>query len=564
MRAGWRLGDGRIECGGCRRADLGDGGHDLRQDPHAADGVVHCLLAVRHGQGRDLGAAPAAVAGDRLLPDGVGDAAPAAVGAGAAGPGPAGRDGGGGRDVHRRGGAGAARRPAATARRCSPASRSRSASRRGSAGAGWPCWPTRPRASLHPFVSRQRRAGQHGHHRRLDRLQRRWPAWATPTSGAARRPPAPAARTPASCCPPCTGSPRWQAVAAGHPPGLGGRGAPARLPERVRLPVQPPPLAQPRHGLLPGAGTRRRARPGPLPRPARHQPPRQDRPRQQPGETRQAWTGPQRPGPGAKPRRSGPVRWIPLSAVCERLRSEGIDVVRVSYPDLIGVDRGRDVLLDELAARVGARPGVLPRRLPHLPDGRRGPGAGRPRAGLPDITRPPRPDTLTDAAVGAGRGLVPRRRDRPGGAPAQESPRDVVRRVAERLAELGLQPVCRSGAGVLPAGAGRRHAGWRRYADAPGNVYVVGRKGDPQGLLLHMLRQLRDAGLRRDRGQPRVLAAASSRSTSTTPTLVDAADRAFRLKSAVQEIARHAACWPRSWPSRSTTRAAPASTCTSR
>jgi glutamine synthetase len=30
---------------------------------------------------------------------------------------------------------------------------------------------------------------------------------------------------------------------------------------------------------------------------------------------------------------------------------------------------------------------------------------------------------------------------------------------------------------------------WQRYANDPGNVYVVGRKGDPQGILLHMLRQ---------------------------------------------------------------------------
>ena len=53
--------------------------------------------------------------------------------------------------------------------------------------------------------------------------------------------------------------------------GSGGRRAPAGLPERVRLPVQPPPLAQPRHGVLPGAGTRRRARPGSLRRHPRHQ-----------------------------------------------------------------------------------------------------------------------------------------------------------------------------------------------------------------------------------------------------------------------------------------------------
>lgn len=32
----------------------------------------------------------------------------------------------------------------------------------------------------------------------------------------------------------------------------------------------------------------------------------------------------------------------------ERLAAEGIDVVRVTYPDLIGTDRARDVLLDHL------------------------------------------------------------------------------------------------------------------------------------------------------------------------------------------------------------------------
>ena len=80
--------------------------------------------------------------------------------------------------------------------------------------------------------------------------------------------------------------------------------------------------------------------------------------------------------------------------------------------------------------------------------------------------------------------------------------------------------------------------GWRRYANELGNVYVVGRKGDPQGLLLHMLRQLRDAGLR-------VTAANHEFSPGQFEInlghseLVDAADRSFRLKSAVQEIARH-------------------------
>lgn len=34
---------------------IGDGRHDLRPDAHAAHGVVHRLLAVRHPEGRRLG-----------------------------------------------------------------------------------------------------------------------------------------------------------------------------------------------------------------------------------------------------------------------------------------------------------------------------------------------------------------------------------------------------------------------------------------------------------------------------------------------------------------------------
>ena len=58
-----------------------------------------------------------------------------------------------------------------------------------------------------PVRDRRRRARQPRHHRRLERLLRPRRAWATPTSGAASGPPAPAGTTPASCCPPSTGSP---------------------------------------------------------------------------------------------------------------------------------------------------------------------------------------------------------------------------------------------------------------------------------------------------------------------------------------------------------------------
>ena len=74
---------GRYKCAACGK-HLGDGRRAVRPQADAADGVVHRLLDVRRAEGRRLRAEPAALAGDRLLPDGVGDAAPAAVGAGAA------------------------------------------------------------------------------------------------------------------------------------------------------------------------------------------------------------------------------------------------------------------------------------------------------------------------------------------------------------------------------------------------------------------------------------------------------------------------------------------------
>ena len=222
--------------------------------------------------------------------------------------------------------------------------------------------------------------------------------------------------------------------------------------------------------------------------------------------------------------------------VAERLQAQGIDMIRVSYPDLIGVDRGRDVLLE-----------VLPSAMEHglafcravyhtSPMGDVVPVEGGLEAGLPDIHVFPDLSSLTslpwepDAAWCIGEACTP------DGEPAPEAPRTVARRVADRFSGLGYTLACGPELEFFLCEQAA-DGSWKRYADDPGNVYVVGRKGDPQGLLLHMLRQLRDAGL-----------AVTAANHEFSPgqfeinlghsDLVDAADRSFRLKSAVQEIAR--------------------------
>jgi len=210
--------------------------------------------------------------------------------------------------------------------------------------------------------------------------------------------------------------------------------------------------------------------------------------------------------------------------------------VRVSYPDLIGVDRGRDVLLEVLPAAMEHGLAFCRAVYHTSPMGDVVPVPGGLDAGLPDIAVYPDLSSLTalpwepHAAWCLGEAFTA------GGEPAPEAPRTVIRRVADRVAGLGYELACGPELEFYLCqqdGDGR----WRRYADDPGNVYVVGRKGDPQGLLLHMLRQLRDAGLA-------VTAANHEFSPGQFEInlghsgLVDAADRSFRLKSAVQEIAR--------------------------
>jgi glutamine synthetase len=225
-----------------------------------------------------------------------------------------------------------------------------------------------------------------------------------------------------------------------------------------------------------------------------------------------------------------------VTAACERLRAQGVDVVRVSYPDLIGVDRGRDVLIDELPGAVDHGLAFCRAVYHTSPMGDVIPVQGGLEAGLPDILVRPELATLSplpwepNVAWCLGEAFTP------DGRRAPEDPREVTRRVARHLTGLGYSLICGPELEFFvcerdPSGA------WQRYADEVGNVYVVGRKGDPRGLLLTMLRLLRDAGLR-------VTAANHEFSPGqfeinlTHSGLTDAADRSFRLKSAVQEIAR--------------------------
>ncbi|KUO09830.1 glutamine synthetase family protein [Streptomyces sp. DSM 15324] len=223
----------------------------------------------------------------------------------------------------------------------------------------------------------------------------------------------------------------------------------------------------------------------------------------------------------------------------ERLAAAGVDVVRVVYPDLIGTDRAREVLLDHLpsACEHGL---AFCRAVYHTtPQGDVVPVAGGLDAGLPDVTVRPDLSTLAvlpwEPGVAACLGEVA---DPATGAPAPESPRDLLRTVLVRCAEQGLRPVVGPELEyfLLEAAPGSP-TGWRRSPETTGAVYTAGLRADPDNHLLRTLRALRDLGLgvvtgnhEFDGGQYEI--------NLTHSAALDAADRAFRFKAAVKELAR--------------------------
>ncbi|MFJ5304375.1 glutamine synthetase family protein [Streptomyces sp. NPDC088350] len=221
----------------------------------------------------------------------------------------------------------------------------------------------------------------------------------------------------------------------------------------------------------------------------------------------------------------------------ERLAADGIDVVRVTYPDLIGTDRARDVLLEELP-RAMEHGLAFCRAVYHTsPQGDVVPVRGGLDAGLPDICVRPDLDTLVplpwEPGVATCLGEV---LDPATGAPAPESPRDLLKTVLARCAEHGLRPVVGPELEYFLCECDDV-GGWRRYASDPGVVYTAGLRADPDNHLLRTLRQVRDLHIgvlsgnhEFDGGQFEINLVHSE--------AMSAADRAFRFKAAIKELAR--------------------------
>jgi glutamine synthetase len=227
-----------------------------------------------------------------------------------------------------------------------------------------------------------------------------------------------------------------------------------------------------------------------------------------------------------------------LEPAAAQLAEQGIDVVRLGYADLIGTDRGRDLLVSRFARTVSSGVAFCRSVYATTPRGDVIDIDGGLSDGLPDVLA--FPDLTTLQAVPWEPGVAHCVGDiyNPDGTPAQEAPRTVLRNIVKRFSDLDMLPV------VGPelefylleedaAAAG----GWRRYGEGTGNVYVSGLKGDPDNVLLTALRELGDYGIEAVAANHEFCSGQFEINLWHGEAL-NAADRAHRFKTAIQELAR--------------------------
>lgn len=227
-----------------------------------------------------------------------------------------------------------------------------------------------------------------------------------------------------------------------------------------------------------------------------------------------------------------------LQPAADRLTEQGIDVVRVGYADLLGTDRGRDVLVNRFARTVGSGVAFCRSVYVTTPGGDVVDVEGGLSAGLPDIVAFPDTSTLLPIPWEPGVAHVIADLFNPDGTPSAESPRALLRRVTAKFAELGMTPICGPELEfyVLEPHEGSP-SGWRRYGEATGNVYVSGLRGDPENVMVTALRHLGNYGIEVITSNHEFSSGQFEINLWHSDAL-DAADRAHRFKNAIKEMAR--------------------------
>ncbi len=208
--------------------------------------------------------------------------------------------------------------------------------------------------------------------------------------------------------------------------------------------------------------------------------------------------------------------------------------IRVLYPDLHGVARGKDVPIAEFdhVLDQGLRfcAAVMGTDLRHTPV------VGRDE-GYPDLIAHPDMTTMTTLPWEPGVASCLANLERAEGGTPIPDPRGTVRRIVEELRAIGLDPIVGPELEFFLVRRDRAAThGIRRHVDQPSMVYTVGPQTDPDGIVRGMTEDLAQLGLEVLAVNHEFMNSQYEINLRHTDAL-RAADRAFRLKAAVKDIA---------------------------
>jgi glutamine synthetase len=223
------------------------------------------------------------------------------------------------------------------------------------------------------------------------------------------------------------------------------------------------------------------------------------------------------------------------SASIGALQERGVRAIRLLYTDLHGIARGKDIPVGKAEHLVGEGvafcAAVMGTDLRHTPvvGGEEGYVDFVVKADLGTLRVVP---WQPDVAWCVGDAMLP-----DGSGPAVTCARGAVARAVARYGALGLTPIVGPELEFFllerdPTAPG----GVRRYVDELSRVYTVGAVSDPRGIVLDMLYACDELGLRAFAANHEFMSSQYEINIEHSDA-VDAADRAFLLKTAVKEIA---------------------------
>ena len=218
----------------------------------------------------------------------------------------------------------------------------------------------------------------------------------------------------------------------------------------------------------------------------------------------------------------------------DELRTAGVRSVRLEFPDLHGIVRGREIPIADFPGVVEHGAGFVEATmtidLHHNIVGL--------RLGLPRPARTPRSRHPRHAAVGARHRHLPvRSRGHGTHGPSGLDPRGALRRAIEGYREIELEPVLGPELEFhLCEPDPSAPWGFRRYENVPSRVYTTGPAGDPRRVLPRLLRGVHDLGLGAFAGNHEYGRGQFEINLHHGDAL-EATDRAFRFKCAIKELA---------------------------